>query len=183
RGDVERHPLRRLPERLPGVPQVRRRRVRARLLRSDGRRTRPPARARARPPARVLALRRLHGGLPGQDPAARAPARAAARPRRRPRGALARARRVHALVVRLVDPARLPTLDHACPRGSAARAALRARVDAERRPRAPEAPTALPGPPVIEEFAERAAQAGFTVHRDEIPELEGAEISYAAYAL
>ena len=36
---------------------------------------------------------------------------------------------------------------------------------------------------MIEEFAERAAQAGFTVHRDEIPELEGAEISYAAYAL
>jgi L-lactate dehydrogenase complex protein LldG len=36
---------------------------------------------------------------------------------------------------------------------------------------------------VIEQFAERAAQAGFTVHRGEIPELEGAEISHAAYAL
>jgi len=36
---------------------------------------------------------------------------------------------------------------------------------------------------VIEQFAERAAQAGFTVHRGEIPQLEGAEISHAAYAL
>jgi L-lactate dehydrogenase complex protein LldG len=36
---------------------------------------------------------------------------------------------------------------------------------------------------VIEQFAERAAQAGFTVHRGEIPLLEGAEISHAAYAL
>ena len=36
---------------------------------------------------------------------------------------------------------------------------------------------------MIEQFAERAAQAGFTVHRGEIPQLEGAEISHAAYAL
>jgi L-lactate dehydrogenase complex protein LldG len=36
---------------------------------------------------------------------------------------------------------------------------------------------------VIEQFAERAAQSGFTVHRGEIPRLEGAEISHAAYAL
>jgi L-lactate dehydrogenase complex protein LldG len=36
---------------------------------------------------------------------------------------------------------------------------------------------------VIEQFAERAAAAGFVVHRDEIPQLEGAEISHAAYAL
>jgi L-lactate dehydrogenase complex protein LldG len=36
---------------------------------------------------------------------------------------------------------------------------------------------------VIEQFAERAAAAGFVVHRGEIPELEGAEISQAAYAL
>jgi L-lactate dehydrogenase complex protein LldG len=36
---------------------------------------------------------------------------------------------------------------------------------------------------VIELFAERAAQAGFTVHRGEIPQLEGAEISHAAYGL
>jgi L-lactate dehydrogenase complex protein LldG len=36
---------------------------------------------------------------------------------------------------------------------------------------------------VIEQFAEQAAQAGFTVHRGEIPQLEGAEISHAAYAL
>jgi L-lactate dehydrogenase complex protein LldG len=36
---------------------------------------------------------------------------------------------------------------------------------------------------VIELFAERAARAGFTVHRGEIPQLESAEISYAAYGL
>jgi L-lactate dehydrogenase complex protein LldG len=36
---------------------------------------------------------------------------------------------------------------------------------------------------VIEEFAARAAEAGFTVHRGEIPELEGAEVSHAAWAL
>jgi L-lactate dehydrogenase complex protein LldG len=36
---------------------------------------------------------------------------------------------------------------------------------------------------VIELFAERAAQAGFTVHRGEIPQLEGAEVSHAAYGL
>ena len=36
---------------------------------------------------------------------------------------------------------------------------------------------------MIELFAERAAQAGFTVHRGEIPQLEGAEVSHAAYGL
>ena len=36
---------------------------------------------------------------------------------------------------------------------------------------------------MIELFAERAARAGFTVHRGEIPQLEGAEISHAAYGL
>ena len=36
---------------------------------------------------------------------------------------------------------------------------------------------------MIEQFAERAAQAGFTVHRGEVPELEGAEVSHAAFGL
>jgi L-lactate dehydrogenase complex protein LldG len=36
---------------------------------------------------------------------------------------------------------------------------------------------------VIDRFAERAAAAGFVVHRGELPQLEDAEISYAAYAL
>src|SRR5439155_1673645 len=31
--------------------------------------------------------------------------------------------------------------------------------------------------------AQRAREAGFTVHRGEVPALEGAEISYAAYGL
>jgi len=36
---------------------------------------------------------------------------------------------------------------------------------------------------VIDRFAEQAASSGFTVHRGEIPLLEGAEVSHAAYAL
>ncbi len=36
---------------------------------------------------------------------------------------------------------------------------------------------------MIERFAARAAEAGFTVHRGEVPELEGAEVSHAAYGL
>ncbi len=66
------------------------------------------ARQRAGASARVLALRRLHGGLPGQDPAARAAARAAPRPRRAARRVAARARGDDALVARLVERHRLP---------------------------------------------------------------------------
>ena len=48
--DAGLHPLRRVPERLPGVPEDRRRRLRPCLLRSDGRGAAPAARrARARP--------------------------------------------------------------------------------------------------------------------------------------
>lgn len=36
---------------------------------------------------------------------------------------------------------------------------------------------------MIEQFLERAAESGFTVHRDDAPELADAEVSYAAYAL
>jgi L-lactate dehydrogenase complex protein LldG len=36
---------------------------------------------------------------------------------------------------------------------------------------------------LIEQFAQRAAEAGFTVHRGAVPQLEGAAISHAAYAL
>jgi L-lactate dehydrogenase complex protein LldG len=36
---------------------------------------------------------------------------------------------------------------------------------------------------VIEQFAARAAEAGFVVHRDVVPQLDDAEISHAAYAL
>jgi len=36
---------------------------------------------------------------------------------------------------------------------------------------------------VIDRFAETAAEAGFTVNRGEVPEIEGAEVSHAAYAL
>jgi L-lactate dehydrogenase complex protein LldG len=36
---------------------------------------------------------------------------------------------------------------------------------------------------MIEAFCARAAEAGFTVHRREPPELDGAEVSYAAFGL
>jgi L-lactate dehydrogenase complex protein LldG len=36
---------------------------------------------------------------------------------------------------------------------------------------------------VIDQFLERAAEAGFTVHHGDVPELDDAEISHAAYAL
>jgi len=36
---------------------------------------------------------------------------------------------------------------------------------------------------VIEQFVERAVEAGFIVHRGEMPRLEDAEVSHAAYAL
>lgn len=36
---------------------------------------------------------------------------------------------------------------------------------------------------MIEQFAERAADAGFRVHRSAVPQLDGAEISLATYAL
>ncbi len=84
-GDALVHPLRRLPQRLPGLPEDRRRRVLARLLGPDGRRARAAARrprAGARPAARLVALRRLHRRVPRQDPAPRAAARPPARSRR-----------------------------------------------------------------------------------------------------
>ena len=36
---------------------------------------------------------------------------------------------------------------------------------------------------MIERFVERAAEAGFVVHRGELPEIEEAEVSRAAFAL
>ncbi|MGB2710481.1 MAG: LUD domain-containing protein [Conexibacter sp.] len=36
---------------------------------------------------------------------------------------------------------------------------------------------------MTEQFAQRAAEAGFTVHRGELPQLDGAAVSHAAYAL
>ena len=51
RGDARLHPLRRLPERLPGLPQDGRRGLRARLLGPDGRRARAAARRHAKAPA------------------------------------------------------------------------------------------------------------------------------------
>jgi L-lactate dehydrogenase complex protein LldG len=38
-------------------------------------------------------------------------------------------------------------------------------------------------PELVELFAENAALSGFTVHRGSAPELDGAEVSHAAYAL
>src|SRR5262249_36054712 len=81
-----------------------RRLLRAGLLRADGRGARAPdgrPAGGALAAARLVALRRVHRGLPGQDPAARAAARPAPRPRRGAGRTLVRATRLHALVVRL----------------------------------------------------------------------------------
>ena len=93
-------------------------------------------RAGRRPPARLVALRRVHRRVPGEDPAARAPAGAAPRSRRGARRAAARAARVHALVVRVVVVARLPATAISTRLGAAARRPGRARPGARagRRP-------------------------------------------------
>src|SRR6185312_10852088 len=97
--------LRRLPERLPGLPQDWRRRLQRRLLRADGGGAAAAARrvgAGTVAPACLVALRRMHGGLSREDPAARAAARPAARPGRGARRAVVGAARIRAVVVRLV---------------------------------------------------------------------------------
>ena len=67
RGDARLHPLRRLPQRLPGLPQDRRRGVRARLLGADGSRARPAAR---RPRAtRRRSRTRRRSAAPARRPA------------------------------------------------------------------------------------------------------------------
>ncbi len=132
------------------------------------------------PAARLVALRRLHRRLPGEDPAARAAARAAPRSRRaresrrsasaspsgsgRTRG---RRRRATALTTRL---ARLG--------GPFAGLAGPGRAWAEG-PDAAEARPTLPGPPMslADEFAANAETAGFVVHRGEAPEIDGAGVS------
>ena len=81
------HPLRRLPRRLPGLPQDRRPRLRRGLQRADRRRAQPAARRPRVPPRPALRqqpVRRLHRGLLGAHPAGGADPRAA-RGRRRGR--------------------------------------------------------------------------------------------------
>ena len=85
------YPLWRLPERVPGVPQGRRRGVRAGVLGADGGGAAAAARRAARgavASARLLAVRRLHRGVPREDPAARAAPGPSSRSRRGGRGAV-----------------------------------------------------------------------------------------------
>ena len=129
-GNARVHPLRRLPERLPRLPEDRRRRLRPCLLGADGRRA--PAAPRGTRPgsltsARVLALRSMHRRLPGQDPAPRAAARPAQGPGRDERCAALGAPRVRALVSRVVVAARLPDLDSCRARTAGRRRGRRAR--------------------------------------------------------
>ena len=67
RGDARLHPLRRLPQRLPRLPQDGRRGLRARLLGADGRRARPAAR-RPRATRRRFRTRR-RSAAPARRPA------------------------------------------------------------------------------------------------------------------
>ena len=79
-----------VPERLPRLPAGRRPRLRQRVRRADRRGPDAAAgrvRGGGRPPARLVAVRRVHRGLPGEDPAARTPAGAAQGRRRLPREA------------------------------------------------------------------------------------------------
>ena len=85
RGGPPLHPLRRVPVRLPGLPPDRRPRLRHRLLGPDRRGAHARARG-SRPEHRraamaVVAVRRVHGGLPGEDPARRAAGHLRARAR------------------------------------------------------------------------------------------------------
>ena len=64
------HPLRGVPERLPGLPPHRRPRLRRRLLGADRQHPDAALRQRRREPAlaaRVVAVRGVPGGLPGED--------------------------------------------------------------------------------------------------------------------
>ena len=191
-GDARLHPLWCVHQRLSGLPQEWRRGVRARLLGADGSDPRAaPDRARtgSRSAACLLSLRSLHGRLPGEDPAARAPPRAAQGPRGRADHVDPGAARLHALVLRLVAAVALPALDRLRPDWTAAGAADRARPCVERgaRARANRAPP-VPRPPMsreelVERFVRNAEEAHFRVHRGEPPALEGAGVSVALYGL
>ena len=83
-GDADVHPLRRVPQRVPGVPPDRRPRATAGCTRGPiGRGADAAARRRPRGGGRAAerldAVRRVHGRVPGRDPAAGPAARAARR--------------------------------------------------------------------------------------------------------
>ncbi len=86
------HPLLGLPQRLPGLRAGRRPRLRLDLPRSDRRHPQPAAQGRRHRPAgrlaalRLVAVRRLLRGLPGQDRHPRGAGRPARAGRRRPPG-------------------------------------------------------------------------------------------------
>ena len=69
------------------------------------------------------------------------------------------------------------------PARAAARGSRRARPRLGRGPRSAPALAPLPGPPVIERFADNARAAGFVVHRGAAPELPGAGVSRALCGL
>ena len=138
--DPQLHPLRLLPDRLPGLLEGRRPRLRLGLQRPDRRRAHAAAdghaaRRGSQAAVPVVALRRLHGCLPRRHPAAR---HAHPRPRARQPRRARRARRASGLgrlVARLVEPAAVSRLGARRRALRAVRARLRARRELARGPR------------------------------------------------
>ena len=136
--DPQLHPLRLVPDGLPGLLQGRRARLRLGLRRPDRRRAdaAPDRHAAGRGPQAavpVVALRRLHRHLPGRHPAAR---HAGARPRPgqpRRRRLARRARCLGRLGARLVEPAAVPRLGAGRRALGSAGPGLRARLELARR--------------------------------------------------
>ena len=98
---------------------------------------------------------------------------------------LPRAALVPALVVRVVVAGGLPPHDAPGEARRAVRRSCRARSSVERGPDAAEAGAAATGTAMslVDEFAANAEIAGFVVHRGEPPEIDGAGVSRATYAL
>src|SRR6185312_7639602 len=169
RGDAELHPLRRMPERLPGVPQDRRHGIQQRLLGADGGRAGAAAlrpRARGSASTRVVALRCVYRGVPRRDPTPRVVARASTRPRR-PRDRVApRTSWLHRVVVGMELDPRLPHHDDTRAPCPAARGARRARQDLVTWARAPSVLPPVSRPSMRELFVERAREAGCSVLED-----------------
>src|SRR5213076_3252907 len=152
---------RRVPQRLPGLSEDGRRRVRAGLLGTDGRRaSAAPGRARAGAvaAARVVVVRGMHRRVPGEDPAARVAARPAARSRAGGGCVPAGAVLVWGVVAGVVLGGRLSADDRARPARAAVGWADRAGPGLERG--AVEAPvvTAVQGPQMslVDDFVANA---------------------------
>ena len=188
------HPLRRLPERLPGLPEDRAAPRTGLSTRARWERCCVPLlvglEQRPSLPHRVLAVRRLRRTRArSKIPATRAAARPAARPRRRSAWRRAGADGFPSLGAGLVDGPRLPALDGRS-RGFGAAAGRRlpgpgSRLGTRRtlpRSRAAGSATAADERSRSSLRPRTPAAAGFTVHRQATPEIEVAGVR-ALYGL